>query len=192
MIYFCNMNIQKALLTKTIFSRPGMRLESVKGIVTHWVANSGTSTMANRNYFENLSKQSSSDAAARYASAHFIIGIAGDIVQCIPASEMAYHVGAKKYTPQAITAFGHIPNSRTIGIELCHPDASGKFTDATLESARELCETLCVVFKLVPLDCIWTHHQITGKDCPKWFVNNPDDFFEFKSRVMEAVWQKSK
>jgi N-acetylmuramoyl-L-alanine amidase len=184
------MKIQKALLTKNIFSRPGIKLEGLNGIVMHWVANPGTSAMANRNYFENLSKQSPSDAAARYASAHFIIGIEGDIVQCLPTSEMAYHVGAKKYTAQAITALGHIPNNRTIGIELCHPDASGKFTNATLESAQGLCETLCLEFKLAPLDRIWTHHQITGKDCPKWFVNNPDDFFEFKSRVMEAVWQK--
>jgi N-acetylmuramoyl-L-alanine amidase len=132
------MNIQPALLTKNIFSRPGKNLSGVKGIVMHWVANPGTSAIANRNYFENLSKQSLSDAAARYASAHFIIGIDGDIVQCLPVCEMAYHAGAKRYTPEAVTVFGNYPNNCTVGIELCHPDSSGEFSEATPAPPRNL------------------------------------------------------
>jgi N-acetylmuramoyl-L-alanine amidase len=180
------MNIKQALITKNIFSRPGKNLFGVKGIVIHWVGNAGTSAMANRNYFESLARQSSNDAASRYASAHFIIGLDGEIVQCLPVSEMAYHVGAKKYKPEAITAFGHIPNNCTIGIELCHPDTSGEFTEATLDAAVKLAAMLCKQFLLSPPD-IWTHNQITGKDCPLWFVKNPDDFESFKMDVQDIL-----
>jgi N-acetylmuramoyl-L-alanine amidase len=176
------MDIQKLLLTKNMFSRPGKKLERVKGIAIHWVGNAGSSAVANRNYFEILKNQSPNDPAARYASAHFVIGIEGYVVQCLPLDEMAYHVGAKTYSPGAVTAFGHYPNNCTIGIELCHPDDSGKFTKATLDAATELCWTLCGQFNLAQKD-IWTHCQITGKNCPKWFVDHPDEFGEFVSHA---------
>jgi N-acetylmuramoyl-L-alanine amidase len=176
------MDIRQKLLTKNFFSRPGKGLESVKGIVIHWVGNAGSTALANRNYFESLKSQSPNDAGARYASAHFIAGIEGEIIQCLPLDEMAYHVGAKTYKPEAVTAFGHYPNNCTIGIELCHPDANGKFTAATLDAAAELCRTLCCQYNLAQKD-IWTHHRITGKCCPKWFVEHPEDFQEFVSNA---------
>jgi N-acetylmuramoyl-L-alanine amidase len=176
------MDIQKTLLTKNLFSRPGKKLANVKGIVIHWVANAGSTALANRNYFESLKNQKPENKGARFASAHFIIGIEGEIIQCLPLDEMAYHAGAKFYRPEAVTAFGHYPNNCTIGIELCHPDESGKFTPATLDAARVLCWTLCGEFNLAQKD-IWTHHQITGKLCPKWFVEHPDEFAEFVSHA---------
>ncbi|WP_252722954.1 N-acetylmuramoyl-L-alanine amidase [Treponema phagedenis] len=77
------MNIEKQMLTVNPFSRPGQKLQEVKGVVIHWVANPGTSAQANRNYFESLKRQKKKDGA-RYASAHFIIGITGDVLQCLP------------------------------------------------------------------------------------------------------------
>ena len=71
------MNIQQDLLTKNKYSRPGVLLKAVKGIVIHWVANPGTSAQANRNYFENLKAQPPGlpPEKYRYASAHYVIGI---------------------------------------------------------------------------------------------------------------------
>jgi N-acetylmuramoyl-L-alanine amidase len=181
------MNIQRELLTVNPFSRPGKKLAGVKALVVHWVANPGTSAMANRNYFESLKKQSLDNADARYASAQFIVGLTGEIVQCIPSEEMAYHAGAKKYTPEAKGRLGPIPNTCTVGIELCHPKADGKFTEATLDAATELCALLCVQFGLNPLADIWTHHAVTEKPCPRWFVDHPEDFESFKQAVSGAV-----
>jgi N-acetylmuramoyl-L-alanine amidase len=174
------MNIQGSLLTVNPFSRPGKKLSGIKGIVIHWVANAGSTARQNRNYFENLKSQSLNDAAARYASAHFIVGIEGEVIQCIPTEEMAYHVGAKKYTPEALSRLGHYPNNCTIGIELCHPGDEGSFTPDTLSAARELCALLCIQSDLDPLNDIWTHYAITGKLCPRWFVAHPDRFEDFK------------
>jgi len=173
------MDIQRKLLSPNLFSRPGKRISDVRALVIHWVANPGTSAAANRNYFESLKSQDGINAG--YASAHFIVGIGGEAVQCLPTDEIAYHVGAKSYRPEAIAAFGQFPNNHTIGIELCHPNADGKFTDATLASAAELCALLCLQFALDPARDIWTHNGVTGKDCPKWFVDHPADFERFKS-----------
>lgn len=181
------MNIQKHFLDVNPFSRPGKKLSGVKGIVIHWVGNAGSTALANRNYFASLGNQPPHDAAARYASAHFVIGIPGDVVQCVPLDEMAYHAGAKTYRPEALAALGPYPNNCTIGIELCHPDASGKFTEAALDAARELTRYLCCHFMLSPEKDIWTHNQITGKLCPKWFVERPDEFAAWKSSIFNAV-----
>jgi N-acetylmuramoyl-L-alanine amidase len=181
------MNIQRDLLTVNPFSRPGKKLSGMKALVIHWVANAGSTAKQNRDYFESLKNQSPSDAQARYASAHFIVGISGEVVQCIPGEEMAWHAGAKSYTPEALGSLGHYPNNCTVGIELCHPDADGWFTGETQQAARELCALLCIQFGINPVHDIWTHHAVTGKYCPRWFVDHPERFEEFKQGVAEAI-----
>jgi N-acetylmuramoyl-L-alanine amidase len=180
------MNIQRDLLTPSPFSRPGKKLSGTKALVIHWVANAGSTAKQNRDYFESLKNQAPGDLA-RYASAHFIVGLSGEVIQCVPAEEMAYHVGAKAYTPEALSRLGHYPNNCTVGIELCHPGADGRFTVETLNAAAELCALVCVQVSLDPIRDIWTHHAITGKCCPKWFVDNPDMFEDFKQGVVKAM-----
>jgi N-acetylmuramoyl-L-alanine amidase len=180
-------DIQRDLLTVNAFSRPGKKLSGVKALVVHWVANAGSTAKQNRNYFESLKNQRLNNASARFASAHFIAGFSGEVVQCIPVEEMAYHVGAKTYTPEALSRLGHYPNNCTIGIELCHPTGDGYFTPETELAAAELCALLCLQAKLDPARDIWTHHAITGKYCPKWFVDYPERFDDFKESVAAAL-----
>ena len=174
-------------MTVNPFSRPSKKLDGVKAIVIHWVANAGSTAQLNRNYFESLKSQSLNDASAKFASAHFIVGISGEVIQCIPSEEMAYHVGAKAYTPEALGRLGHYPNNCTIGIELCHPDDNGRFKGETLLAAEELCALLCIQFDLDPFKDIWTHYEITRKNCPKWFVDHPEKFEDFKQDVYIAI-----
>jgi N-acetylmuramoyl-L-alanine amidase len=181
------MNIQRDLLTVNPFSRPGKKLSGVKAVVIHWTANAGSTAEQNRNYFESLKNQSMNDPRVRYASAHFIAGISGEVVQCIPSEEVAYHAGAQRYTPEALSRLGPHPNNCTIGIELCHPKPEGSFTIATLNAAAELCALLCIQTGLNPLSDIWRHYDITLKNCPKRFVERPEEFEEFKRLVVSAV-----
>jgi N-acetylmuramoyl-L-alanine amidase len=182
------MNIQNDLLTVNPFSRPGKKLSGVKALVVHWTGNAGSTAKQNRDYFENLKKQdpAGDQRKLRWASAHFIIGLSGEIIQCIPCEEMAYHVGAKTYMPDALAYLGHYPNNRTIGIELCHPSADGRFTAATLDAGAELCALLAARYSLDPEADIWTHYGVTGKHCPRWFVEHPGDFEAFKARARAA------
>lgn len=165
------------------FSRPGRRLHQIRGIVIHWVANPQTTPQQNRDFFEHRKHGDNG-----YGSAHFIVGIHGQIIQAIPTDEMAYHVGSETYTNYARAKFGDYPNNCTIGIELCHPDWSGKFTEETLRSASRLAANLCREFDLDPIDDVTTHHRIVGwKNCPRWFVQNPEKFCAFKLMVQDRV-----
>jgi N-acetylmuramoyl-L-alanine amidase len=177
------MNIEKRLLTINPFSRPGKKLLPVKGVVLHWVNNPGTTALQNRNYFEGLKSQSLNNLKAVFASAHFVVGLRGEVIQCLPLDEMAHHVGAKTYTPEAISRFGYYPNNCTIGIELCHPAGDGKFTSETWMSAVELATCLLKQFCLAPAIDIWTHNAITLKNCPKYFIDHPEAFERFKLDV---------
>lgn len=167
------------------YSRPGTKLKSIKGVVVHWVGNAGSSALANRNYFESLKKQTVRQGA-RYASSHFIVGLSGEVIQCLPVDEMAYHVGAFTYKDEAIRKLSAYPNNCTIGIELCHPDWSGRFNHATLEATIDLTAWLLHKYNL-SYDYIFRHYDITGKNCPKYFVDNEKAFEEFKAMVNEIV-----
>ena len=73
------MNIVKQYLTVSNYNRPGTKRGSTTAVACHYIGNPGTSAQANRNYFENLSKTHTTKA-----SAHYIIGLQGEIIQMIP------------------------------------------------------------------------------------------------------------
>ena len=160
-------NVTISLLTPNPYSRPQTPLEEVKGIVVHYVANPCTTAKENRNYFENLK-----DTHETKASSNFIVGLEGEIVQCVPTWEVAYASNSR--------------NIDTVSIECCHPDESGKFTDATYESVVNLCAWLCLKFDLTEEDVI-RHYDVTGKDCPKYFVEHEDAWKDFRQDVKEAL-----
>ena len=181
------------LITQNRYSRPGRLLKGMRGLVVHWVANPGSTPAGNRNFFENR-KLGKND----FGSAHEIIGIQGERLICIPETEIAYHVGSKKYTRRALSRLSSYPNDYTYGIEMCHRDWTGEFTEETLDSAAHRCAELCLKYDLDPIRDIWTHQQVVGwKECPRWFVKNPVEFEKFKERVRGIVmlerlekWQK--
>jgi len=155
------------LLTVNPYSRPGIALKKVKGVVVHYTANPGTGARQNRDYFEGLK-----DSHITKASSHFVIGIDGEIVQCIPTAEISYASNER--------------NSDTISIECCHKDKSGKFSDRTYESLVRLVAYLMGRFSLSTDDVI-RHYDVTGKNCPKYFVENPDAWKEFKKDVNQFI-----
>lgn len=158
------------LLTPNPFSRPEKPLTQVNGIVVHYVANPCSTARENRNYFENLKKQTGANPTS--VSSHFVIGLEGETVQCVPMNEVAYASNNR--------------NSDTISIECCHPDETGKFYDSTYESLVNLCAYLCRQFNLKPENII-RHYDVTGKICPKYFVDYPEEWDQFHDDVREAM-----
>jgi N-acetylmuramoyl-L-alanine amidase len=177
------MEIKRDLLTVNKYSRPGKKLNSLRGIVIHWVGNPGSTAQGNRNYFENLKAQPPG-TEERYASAHYIIGLEGEVIQCIPNYEMAYHVGAQKYTPLALKNLSSYPNDCTLGIELCHPDWTGEFNDKTLGACHILVCQLLEKTELTQKD-VYRHFDITGKGCPLYFVQHEDKWQAFLDTIGE-------
>ena len=155
------------LLDMNEYSRPGTKLEQVNGIVIHYVANPGSTAMQNRDYFQGLK-----DAHLTKASSHFIVGLDGEIVQCIPSTEIAYASNER--------------NGDTLSIECCHPDETGKFNDSTYQSLVELTSWLCSRFGLDSQDVI-RHYDVTGKICPKYFVDHEDAWEQFRQDVEDGI-----
>ena len=73
--------VTQELLTVNPYSRPGTKLCSVNGIVVHYVGNPGTTAEQNRNYFEGLKAQTGENKVS--VSSNFIIGMDGEIIQCL-------------------------------------------------------------------------------------------------------------
>ena len=150
--------VKKAYLKNNPYSRPGDPLKEVHNIVIHYVANPGTSAEANRNYFNNLANSASNPEGTK-ASAHFIVGLSGEVIQCIPLSEIAYANAPR--------------NGDTISIEVCHPDESGKFAPETEEALARLTADLLTEYGLTSSDVI-RHYDVSGKACPKYYVEHEE------------------
>ncbi len=143
-----------------------------KGVVVHWVANPGSTALNNRKYFEN-------GAGGNYTSAHYIIGLDGEILELIPPTECAQHAG-KSYGEQW-NEMAKYNNSKLIGIECCHPDTSGKFSDKTTKSLTELVRYLCERFMLDSDKDVYRHYDVCGKNCPAFYVQNPAEWDKLKA-----------
>lgn len=160
-------DIDLQLLTVNEYSRPGLPTGAINGVVVHYTANPGSTAQQNRDYFENLK-----DTHTTKVSSNFVIGLEGEIIQCIPTSEIAYASNSR--------------NKDTVSIECCHPDETGKFTAATYGSLVQLTAYLCSKYNLTENDVI-RHYDITGKDCPKYFVENEAAWETFRSDVGEVL-----
>lgn len=154
-------------LTPNPYSRPQDPLKKVKGIVIHYTANPGTEAEANRNYFESLK-----DSKSTSVSSHFVIGTDGLIIQCIPLDEIAYASNNR--------------NEDTISIECCHNDETGEFTKETYDSLIQLTAWLCGEYNLKERDII-RHYDVTGKECPRYYVKNEDKWDHFKKDVFTYI-----
>lgn len=172
------MQITDMLLTNKS-ARPGARI-TPRGLVIHWTANEkkGADAVANRNYFNKPTTE---------ASAHYIVDDR-QIVRCLPENEMGYHVGAKSYKPDAIKQLSSYPNNCTIGIEMC-VNADGSFAE-TYQQTVQLAADILQRYGW-GVDKLWRHYDITGKNCPAYFV---DDSYarKYTGLTAQQAWAKFK
>lgn len=149
------------------YSRPQTGLKNVKGVVVHYTANPGTSAKANHSYFQGLAKTHTTKA-----SSHYIIGLEGEVIQCIPLTEIAYASNDR--------------NADTIAVECCHPDDTGKFDDKTYESLVSLVAGLCKEFNL-ETDAVIRHYDVSGKSCPLYYVEHEDAWLQLKADIEKEL-----
>ena len=152
------------LLPVNPYSRPGTALGEVNAVVVHYVGNPGTSAKNNRGYFAGLAVTHKT-----YASSHFIVGLEGEVIQCVPLGEVAYCSNDR--------------NGDTISIEVCHPDETGEFSAVTRGSLLRLLAWLCDAYGLDPETDIIRHYDVTGKLCPKYYVEHEDAWQALKGDV---------
>lgn len=159
--------IDVQLLTPNEYSRPQLPLNQVDYIAIHYTANPGATAQNNRDYFENLA--TSHEAKV---SSHFVVGLEGEVIQCIPTSEMSYATNSR--------------NVDSISIECCHMDDTGVFEQATYDSVVRLAAWLCARFGLTSEQVI-RHYDVTGKECPKYYVDHPDAWEQMKADISAQI-----
>ncbi|MEE3392665.1 MAG: peptidoglycan recognition family protein [Lachnospiraceae bacterium] len=162
--------IEQELLTPNKNSRSEKPLTEIRGVVIHYTANPGTDAQANRDYFE--SRKDAPDKIENKVSSHFIIGLHGNIIQCIPLTEIAYASNER--------------NKDTISIECCIPGSSGRFNKDTYNALLDLVSWLVVRYDISE-DQIIRHYDVTGKLCPKFYVKHPEKWETLKSDIMDKV-----
>ena len=155
------------LLTVNEYSRPGTPLNLVNGIVIHYTGNPGTTAMQNRSYFEGLAETKQTKA-----SSHFIVGLSGEIIMCVPLDEIAYASNER--------------NADTISIECCIDNDEGRFSEKTYDAVVELTAWLVGKYDLT-MDDVIRHYDITGKKCPKYFVEHESAWDDFKLDVTKYI-----
>lgn len=146
-------------------------MKRVNNIVIHYVGNPGTSAEANRQYFDSLADQDPEKSGAS-SSCHFIVGLEGEILQCIPISEIAYANAPR--------------NNDTVAVETCHPDESGAYNQPTYDSLVKLTAWLCMELDLSSKDVI-RHYDVNEKGCPRYFVEDEEAWKQFKKDVDRAI-----
>ncbi len=154
------------LINKHSTARTGAKLSDISYIVVHYVGNPGTTAQNNRDYFNKRDTE---------VSSHFVVGLDGEIIQCVPLYEKS--------------AASNERNKDSISIEVCHPDESGEFNEKTYNSLIKLIAWLADEFSLDESQII-RHYDITGKICPKYYVENEDKWEKLKSDVKEKLNEK--
>ncbi|MBR3837687.1 MAG: N-acetylmuramoyl-L-alanine amidase [Clostridia bacterium] len=144
-------------------SRRGEKLEAVRDIAVHYVANPGTGAKANRNYFDSPDSETSS---------HFIVGLEGEVILCVPLDEKSSATNER--------------NRDTISVEVCHPDETGEFSSVTYESLVRLLAWLCDTYELSEENLI-RHYDVTGKLCPLYYVEHPEAWEKLKQDVKDRL-----
>ena len=163
------MNIRQELITPNKFTRPQIKMQKVNAAAIHYAGDPGASAQNIRDYFNGTCIQQQ-----RYASCHYAVGMQGEVIQLIPETEWSYCTNQR--------------NKDTISIETCHADATGKFTAAAETSLVELAAQICKRYGLNPqAGGVIRHYDVTGKICPKYYVDHPEAWEAFKTAVSNCM-----
>ncbi len=155
--------VDQQFIKKDGQSRTGMPIRRVNDIVIHYVGNPGSTAQANRDYF---------DSSKSTVSSHFVVGLQGEVIQCVPLDEKS--------------AASNNRNKDTISIEVCHPTEDGKFNEVTYARVVELTAWLCDEFGLDEKDVI-RHHDVTGKLCPLYYVEHEDAWEQMREDIKQEL-----
>lgn len=155
--------IDEQIIPRDCDSRRGEYLEDITGIVIHYVGNPGTTAEQNRDYYANPGTE---------VNSHFLVGMDGKIIQCLPLEEKSSASNER--------------NRDTISIEVCHLDEDGKFSPESYDALVRLTAWLCQVCKLDETQVI-RHYDVTGKECPIYYVKHPDAWEQFKRDIGDAL-----
>lgn len=169
------------IIVKNKFSRPAYKLLGVRGFVIHWTADPNATDENEVKFFDGAD-----GGGERYASAHIFVDRDSATLD-IPLDEVAYHANDKHCKIKKLQATadyykGGDANLTTIGVEMC-VEKDGTIHKDTINRAEDVMVELCKMFKLDPINDIYRHYDITGKNCPAPWVKDTQKFIDFKNDI---------
>jgi N-acetylmuramoyl-L-alanine amidase len=164
------------------YTNPDIANTEVRGVVWHYTASPGASAENIAKYFNGTCIDSK-----RYASAHDVID-AKEVIHMIKYNRIAYHAHDRNRQRLDRRRYGSNANFTTLSVELCI-DKSGKLQKETYALAVLHGAFLMKKFNLNPIEHNHRHFDVTGKNCPAFWVSNPVRFEEFKRDIAIAMKQ---
>lgn len=164
------------------YTRPGLKLSGVKGIVMHWTATPGASALNERNYFNGTCI-----ADKRFASAHYFVD-RKEAQLIIPENEVAYH--AHDQNRCYVSFLKPNANTKAIGVEMC-VEKNGQIHSETIQNAADVVADLCKRYGL-STDKIVRHYDVTNKSCPAPWVKDSSQLSAFRKKVDSILGNKTK
>lgn len=142
------------------------RTAPVRYIVVHYTANKGDTAKNNADYFAR---------ATTKTSAHYFVD-EKEVWQSVGEQDTAYHCGADTYKHPFCR------NGNSIGVEMCLLDKQGKIRPGTIDTALSVVRQLMDHYG-IPLERVLRHYDVTGKNCPRPMVENPQLWEDFKKEL---------
>ena len=142
------MQITERLIPRDKYNRPAVK-STPKRICVHYTGDCGASA-------DRLALFFTTNSAAK-TSSQYIVGMAGEVIRCVPDDEIAYAAAGK--------------NNGTIHIEVCYKRADGGFEEESIAALNELVLYLMERYHIAAKNVL-RHYDLTGKFCPAYYVDS--------------------
>lgn len=155
----------------------GKDVSRIKYIVIHYTANNGDTAWSNTNYFKSV---------YRGASAHYFVDENSTIWRCVRDEDISWHCGGGIVNSDGASYYKKCVNSNSIGIEMCsrkYSNGTYYFKDQTIINCALLVMLLMKKYN-IPVENVIRHYDVTGKTCPAPFVNNIQNWNNFKKQLV--------
>lgn len=149
----------------------------IKYLVYHYTANDGDTDEANAKYFHNNVVK---------ASAHRFVDD-DSVTISVPDNYVAWHCGGGLQGSKGHTYYKKCTNTNSIGIEMCDTKRNGKYevTPKTRSNAIALGKELVKKYGIKKENVI-RHYDVTGKNCPAYFVKDEEAWKKFRDEIFET------
>lgn len=149
----------------------------IKYLVYHYTANDGDTDEANAKYFHNNVVK---------ASAHRFVDD-DSVTISVPDDYTAYHCGGGLQGKNGHKFFKKCTNTNSMGIEMCDTIRNGKYEVSPKTRANAIEEGRKIVKKYnIPKSHVIRHFDVTGKNCPAYFVKDEEAWKKFRDEIFET------
>ena len=149
------------------YGRPGTKRRKTTKIAFHFTGQHDVSAKNTVSYFSNVVANGYRvNGRYIYASSHLVVGLQGELYYIVPFNEIAYTTNSA--------------NAYSIGVECATTGADDHYTDEEYKTMVKTGAWLAQTYKLDPRVDFIRHYDVTGKICPRYFVNNIKAWKQFK------------